>query len=174
MKLFRRKKPRIEEYILNHKTDIYANFQGRLPNLQQKTFGRPLPANTLVRVIRVDGDYALVSVIKSRDAKAKGTGWIQSASMNAVSSGGKKGGRKMKKGKPEDRRRTTISQPFFKRGQNSPTPKLAYGPFPVGTRVRIQEFRGEWTLVVLLDPVRGRGGLEGWVPTEFVTRKTER
>ena len=169
--LFGRQEPEIDEYVLNHKTDIYANFQGRLPNLQQKTFDRPLPANTLVKVVRTDGDYALVTVIKSKDPKAKGTGWIQTASMDAGHSGGSKGGRKMKKEKGVDQRRTTISQPFFKRAQNAPTPKLAQGPFPEGTRVRIQEFRGEWTLVVLLDPVRGRGGLEGWVPTEFVTRK---
>ena len=74
------------------------------------------------------------------------------------------------KTKVEERRRTLFTQPFFKRGENSPTPKLAEGPFKVGTRVRIQEFRGAWTLVVMLDRIKGRGGLEGWVPTEFLSR----
>ena len=46
---------------------------------------------------------------------------------------------------------------------------LAEGPFMPGTRVRIQQVRGEWTLVVVLDTVQGRKGLEGWMPTEFLT-----
>ena len=75
------------------------------------------------------------------------------------------------KGKVADQRVTVISQTFFKRGENVPTPPLAEGPFPAGTRVRVQEFRGEWTLVVMLDKIRGRGGLEGWLPTEFISKR---
>ncbi|HUF00541.1 MAG TPA: N-acetylmuramoyl-L-alanine amidase [Anaerolineales bacterium] len=171
-KMFGRREPEIDEYFINHQTDIYANFEGRLPNPRQKTFAKPLPAKTLVKVIRQAGDFSLVTVIKSRDSQVKGTGWVQTASLDSAKSGGSKGGRKMK-GKVVDQRRTTISQPFFKRGENVPTPPLAEGPFAVGTRVRIQEFRGEWTLVVMLDKIRGRGGLEGWVPTEFISRKDE-
>ena len=171
--LFGRKKPNIHEYVINHQTDIYSNFQGRLPNPKQRTFDAPLPANSLVRVIREEDDFALVAVIKSKDSKIKGTGWIQSASLEDSPNGqGSKGGKK-KKAKVVDKRRTTITQAFFKRGENAPTPKLAGGPFDIGTRVRIQEFRGEWTLVVILDKVRGRGGWEGWVPTEFLSPKDE-
>jgi N-acetyl-anhydromuramyl-L-alanine amidase AmpD len=35
--LFEREEPDIEEYILNHETEIYSNFQGRLPNPRQNT-----------------------------------------------------------------------------------------------------------------------------------------
>lgn len=171
-KLFGRKKPHIEEYFINHETDIYANFQGRLPNTKQRTFDAPLPVNSWVRVIRQEEDFSLVAVIKSQNQNVKGTGWIQSASLEAPKSRGSKGGRKMK-AKAEERRRTLFTQTFFKRGENSPTPKLAEGPFKVGTRVRIQEFRGAWTLVVMLDRIKGRGGLEGWVPREFLSRRDE-
>ena len=171
-KLFGRKQPDIEEYIINHKTDIYSNFQGRLPNTKQRTFDAPLPANSLVRVIRQEDDFSLVAVIKSKDPTVKGTGWIQSASLDSPKHQGSKGGKK-KNAKVEDKRRTMFTQPFFKRGENSPTPKLGEGPFEAGTRVRIQEFRGEWTLVVMLDRIKGRGGLEGWMPTEFLSRKEE-
>jgi hypothetical protein len=85
---------------------------------------------------------------------------------------GSKAGKKMNP-KAAEHRVTTITQPVFKRGENSPTPPIEGGAFEAGTRVRIQEFRGEWTLVVLLDRLRGRGGIEGWVPTEFVSRKEE-
>ena len=168
--LFAREEPDIEEYFINHETEIYSNFQGRLPNPKQKTFAKPLPANSLVKVIRQEGDYALVTVIKSKEPGVGGTGWIQSASLDSSKSLGSKGGRKMN---AVDKRRTTITQPFFKRGENSPTPPIEGGVFEVGIRVRIQEFRGEWTLVVLLDRLRGRGGIEGWVPTEFISRKEE-
>ena len=173
-RLFGRKKPNIREYMINHPTDIFSNFRGRLPNPKQRTFDAPLPANSLVRVIRQEDDFALVNVIKAKNPKVKGTGWIQSASLDSSKSQrSKRGKNKKKKAAIVDKRRTTITQAFFKRGENAPTPKLAGGPFEVGTRVRIQEFRGEWTLVVMLDKVGGRGGVEGWVPTEFLSPKDE-
>ena len=169
--LFGRRQPLIKEFVLNHETDMYSNFKGRLPNTTQRTFDAALPAKSLVKVIRQEDDFTLVSVITSRDPKVKGTGWVQTASLEAPQSRGAKGGRKMRGKAVQEQRRTTIPQPFFKRSESSPTPKLAEGPFKAGEHVRIQEFRGQWTLVVLLDRVRGRGGLEGWVPTEFLTPK---
>ena len=168
--LFGRKLPHIEEYFINHPTHIYSNFQGRLPNPKENVFDKPLPAKSQVKVLKQEGDFTLVTVIKSPDDGLKGTGWIQSVSLDMSHGHGSKGGRK-KNGPVAQFARTLFSQKFFKRGDQTPTPKLSDDPFPVGTRVRIQEFRGEWTLVVLLDPFRGRGGLEGWVPTEFLTKK---
>jgi len=170
--LFGRKTPLIEECFINHPTDIYSNFQGRLPNTKPRTFDKPLPAKALVKVLKQEGDFTLVTVIKSPDEGTKGTGWVQSASLDLSHQHGTKGGRKMK-GPVVNRGKTLFPQTFFKRGEATPTPKLRDQPFEIGTRVRIQEFRGEWTLVVLLDRVGGRGGLEGWVPTEFVSRKDE-
>ena len=168
--LFGRKLPQIEEYFINHSTDIYSNFQGRLPNTKPRAFERLLPAKSLVKVLKQDGDFTLVTVIKSPEAEAKGTGWIQSVSLDSSHTHSSKAGRKMN-GPVVHTARTLFPQVFFKRGENSPTPKLSEQPFETGTRVRIQEFRGEWTLVVLLDRFGGRGGLEGWVPTEFISRK---
>lgn len=55
-------------------------------------------------------------------------------------------------------RTTNSNQEFFRRGKNPPTPKLREGPFKPGTRVRIQQIRGEWTL-----------GFEGWIETELLS-----
>jgi hypothetical protein len=170
--LFGREQPDIEEYFLNHATEIYSNFQGRLPNPRQNTVQVSLPAKSLVKVIKEEGDFTLVTVIKAKNAEFSGTGWIQTASLEASKHFGSKVGGKLNP-KAATHRVTTIAQPVFKRGENSPTPPIEGGAFEVGTRVRIQEFRGEWTLVVLLDRLRGRGGIEGWVPTEFVSRKEE-
>jgi N-acetylmuramoyl-L-alanine amidase len=170
--LFGREQPDIEEYILNHETEIYSNFQGRIPNPRQNTVQVSLPAKSLVKVIKEEGDFALVTVIKAKNSEFGGTGWIQTASLEASKQFGSKAGKKVNP-KAADHRVTTIAQPIFKRGENSPTPPIEGGAFEVGTRLRIQEFRGEWTLVVLLDRLRGRGGIEGWVPTEFVSRQEE-
>lgn len=170
--LFGRAEPDIEEYFINHETEIYSNFEGRLPNTNQKTLHMSLPARSLVKVIKQEGDFTLVTILKAKNMEFKGTGWIQTASLDSPSNLGSKGGRKMN-AKSADQRVTTITQPIFKRAENSPTPPIEGGAFEVGTRVRIQEFRGEWTLVVLLDRLRGRGGIEGWVPTEFISRKEE-
>jgi N-acetylmuramoyl-L-alanine amidase len=169
-KVFGRRTPHIDEYFINHPTEIYANFEGRLPNTKQKTFDDPLPAKSRVKVIRQEGDFVLVSVIKAPNSQVKGTGWIQSASLDSSHNHGSRGGRK-KNGTMTIFAKTLFPQPFFKRGESSPTPRLADQPFPIGTRVRIQEFRGEWTLIVLLDRFRGRGGWEGWMPTEFLSKK---
>ena len=190
--LFGRPEPIIEEHLINHQTDIYANFQGRLPNPTQKTFDIPLPAKSVVKVLKQDGDFSLVTVIQTKEPKAKGTGWIKTAALEEVSKphgggGGNPNQNPKKKGKGghdgnngnkknknlEDKRRTTMPQLLFRRGEDSPTPKLSEGPFDVGTRVRIQERRGEWTLVVLLERYKQQGGLEGWMPTEFLSSKDE-
>ena len=170
--LFGRAEPEIEEYVLNHETEIYSNFQGRLPNPRQNTVQVRLPARSLVKVLKQEGDFTLVTVIKAKNSDFNGTGWIQTASLEPSKHFGSKAGKKMSP-KAAEHRVTTIAQPIFKRGENSPTPPIEGGAFEAGTRVRIQEFRGEWTLVVLLDRLRGRGGIEGWVPTEFVSRKEE-
>jgi N-acetylmuramoyl-L-alanine amidase len=170
--LFGREQPDIEEYVLNHATEIYSNFQGRIPNPRQNTVQVTLPARSLVKVIREEGDFTLVTVVKAKNSNFSGTGWIQTASLEVSKQFASKAGKKVNQ-KAATHRVTTIAQPVFKRGENSPTPPIEGGAFEAGTRVRIQEFRGEWSLVVLLDRLRGRGGIEGWVPTEFVSRKEE-
>jgi hypothetical protein len=76
---------------------------------------------------------------------------------------GKKGARQKM-----ERKITNVTQEYYKKGDSPPTPKLRLGPFPAGTRVRVQEIRGEWTLVALLDPFKGLKGLEGWIQSDLI------
>ena len=163
--LFGREEPKIEEHVINQQTDIFASVERKLPNTQTTVTGH-LPENSLVSVQTEEGGFALVTVIKSTDPTVKGKGWVLSKFLQDSSAGKK--------------RKTTRSQSFFKAGVGLPTVKLNDGrPFPVGTRVRIQEFRGEWALVAMLDRLdglgapndHGKGGLEGWMRKEFLSRK---
>jgi N-acetylmuramoyl-L-alanine amidase len=178
-KLLGRREPDFEKYAINQKTDLYGNFEGRLPNTKQATFDAPLLAGSLVKVLRKEPDFTLVTVLKSKDPRAKGTGWIQTASLDTENTKGAKGAKAKKKGAEgkAERLRTTISQVFFKRGENIPTPKLGAGPFGFGTRIRVQEFKEDWALVVLLDRTgknkNGPALLEGWMPKKFVSLKSE-
>ncbi len=178
-KLFGRGEPTFIEYAINHKTDLYGNFEGRLPNTKQGTFDVPLPEGSLVKVLRREADFALVSVLKTKDPRAKATGWIQTASLDTENTKGAKGAKAKKKGAEEraERVRTTIPQVFFKRGEDMPTPKVGAGPFGFGTRIRVQEFKEDWALVVLLDRTgknkNGPAFVEGWMPRKFVSLKSE-
>jgi N-acetylmuramoyl-L-alanine amidase len=177
--LFGRHEPDFEKYAINQKTDLYGNFEGRLPNTKQAAFEAPLPEGSLVKVLRREPDFTLVSVLKTKDPRAKGMGWIQTASLDTENTKGAKGANTKKNGGEEkaERLRTTVTQVFFKRGENIPTPKLGAGPFGFGTRVRVQEFKQDWALVVLLDRIginkNGPALLEGWMPRKFVSLKSE-
>ncbi|MEW6084598.1 MAG: N-acetylmuramoyl-L-alanine amidase [Chloroflexota bacterium] len=176
-KLFKRREPKFTEYAINQKTNLYGNFAGRLPNTKQTTFDVPLPEGSLVKVLRREPDFTLVSVLKTKDPRAKATGWIQTASLDTENTKGAKGGKTKKKGAEgkAERVRTTISQVFFKRGDDVPTPRVGAGPFGFGTLIRVQEFREEWALVVLLDRTgknkTGPAYVEGWMPKKFVSLK---
>ncbi len=172
--LFGREEPQIDEYIINAPTDMHANIDGQLPNTDQSTFGKPLPAGAIVKVITDPvGGLVKVNVIKSA---VKGTGWIRSSSLRNEQNGS------------GSRIKTTFDQTFFRAGDRPPTLKVNQGfmdvnrglVFQAGTRVRIQQFRDAWALVALLDRINGlgevdtdhgQGGLEGWVRKEFVSPK---
>lgn len=182
--LFQREEPNIQVYQISEETELYSNFDGRLPAPTQLYDPPVLPPNSKVIVMKPDTHWCLVKVNQSKESRLNGkAGWIRSngLSVPVLPKGqGAKGGRKVnKKGKivekkktPNvpfvDKRTTTSPQQFFKRGANQPTPPLAGGKFPAGTKVRIQQYRGEWTLVVVLDTVKGRSGWEGWIRTELL------
>lgn len=173
--LFGRKEPKIQIFTINQKTPLYTNIDGRLPSTQQKLHDESLPKNSMVNVLKIEGDLALVHVIKTKTASlTKLTGWIRVNSLSATA--GKPGTRSANRNRDEnektvDRRLTAQDQEFFKRSKDGqvPTPILDDSPFPAGTHVRIQQVRGAWTLVVVLDRVKGRSGQEGWLPTEFLS-----
>jgi N-acetyl-anhydromuramyl-L-alanine amidase AmpD len=175
-KVFKRRNPEIQIYKMIQEIDLYGNFKGRLPNTKQRTFDAILPANSQVRVMLEEDDFSLVALVRTKNPKLKGIGWIQTSSMESAADRGLKGGKKQGKGgkkKLVDTRITKIPQPVYKQGEGSPTPVLWEGPFKKGTKVRIQQVRGAWTLVVVLDRVGGRGGLEGWLPTEYLTPEVD-
>lgn len=191
LELFQREDPIIKEYTINHPTEeLYSNYRGRTPNPKQGAFDARLPANSIVIVRKQeeDHDYVLVDVIASKNPGAKVRGWIQRASLSdpspkflkamkklmlqAIKMGkGKVGGKKGESLLP-DRRTTTIEQPIFRPGEGSPTPPMREGNL-LGKKVRIQQVRGEWTLVVFLGQLNGRGGVEGWIRTEYVSPDVE-
>lgn len=190
--LFQREEPIIKEYTINHPTEeLYANYRGRTPNPKQTAFDARLPANStvVVRKIEPDHDYVLVDVTASKNPEAEVRGWIQIASLsdpspqflkakkkhlqNEILFGkGKKGHRGMDENPIPDKRTTLIEQPIFKPGDGAPTPPMKEGNL-LGKRVRIQQIRGEWTLIVFLEELNGRGGVEGWIRTEYLTPDVE-
>jgi N-acetylmuramoyl-L-alanine amidase len=184
-KIFGRKKPLTAKFEIDREAHLYMNDEGRLPNANQQAQNDLLPLGSTVKVLRNAGNWTLVDVIQSSERSLrKTTGWIRSNSLTFAqikgSVGRKKQGKnkkqqdKKKKGKKNEhkpvvvRGTTKVRQEIFRKGDSPPTPKLRVGPFPAGTKVRIQEKRGNWTLVALLEPFRGLKGLEGWVDSRFV------
>ncbi len=185
-KLFQRKDPLIAKFQIDRESDLYMNDEGRLPNPNQRSQDDLLPLGSTVKVVRYAGSWALVDVVRSSESSLRQmTGWIKSNSLQLTpfsqvsGSAGKKGkGKKKEKAKKKEKKNekkkiveqgtTKFAQEFFRRGDSPPTPKLRAGPFPAGTKVRIQERHGNWTLVALLEPFKGLKGLEGWVDSRFV------
>jgi len=183
--LFQREEPDIQIFTINRKTQLYANFDGRLPSPTRLHTPPNLPGDSKVIVMKPDVHWSLVKVNQSKERHLNGKiGWVRSNSLSAPllpKGAGVKAGRKLdrktkivEKKKTQkadfvDRRTTRGTQQFYVRGANQPTPVLADGQFDEGTRVRIQQYRGEWTLVVVLDTVKGRSGWEGWIRTELLS-----
>lgn len=174
--LFGREEPIIQEYTITQPTDLFTNVDGELPTTVQSVFPKPLPAEAEVKLLSFEDVGGLTKVTVTNKSAVKGTGWIRSGVWKSLNKG------------PADQRITTREQTFFKAGDRPPTLRVNQGllqvnsglVFPAGTRVRIQEFDGEWALVAMLDRINGRGeadndhgqgGLEGWVRKEFVSPK---
>jgi N-acetylmuramoyl-L-alanine amidase len=169
--LFERRLPLFTEFKINRPSDLYTNAEGNLPNVRQRMHDALLPAKSIVRVIKMVGNWSLVNVIKSSVSSVrKTTGWIRTNSMESTGNKGKKkGGKKNQEKKEIERKITKVKQDYYRRGDGPPTPKLRGGPFPEGTHVRIQETRGDWTLVALVGPFKGLKGLEGWMRTDAIS-----
>jgi len=168
MALFKRPKPKIKVFKLNKDAPMYTNVDGIIPNLQRTEPDGNLPAgSTVVASKREHGNLILVQVTASSDQTFRGrSGWVESFGLEAPEQKfGKK--KKMEEGK-KVKQRTKIRLPFFPKGKNPPSPKIKSGEFKKGTRVRVEEVRGEWTLVVLLKKVKGATSVEGWVKSGFL------
>ena len=171
-KVFGRPDVEIKVFRMNREATLYTNFEGHLPNVRQKLHDARLPRGAEVRVIREAGKWSLVSVIRSK--AGKGMGWVLSSSLISK---GKKGAREKsrkdkKKGKGKGKEKeaalrkiTKRAEDFYRKAPSPPTPKLRLPKFDQDPRIRIEEVRGKWSLVVLLDFL----GREGWVETRFIS-----
>lgn len=163
--LFGHAKPLCAEFRIKGQADLYTNDGGRLPNARDRLHDVQLPKGSIVKVMREAEDWTLINVIKSSGTSLRGSnGWVRTNTLRSLDTKGAK-----RQGKKEaERKSTKVSQEYYKKGDQPPTPRLRVGPFPTGTRVRIQERRGEWTLVALLDEFKGLKGLEGWLQSGLV------
>ena len=172
--LFGRRKPRIKTFHLSKTTDLFSNFNGELPNESTKLHAT-LPHDSQVMAMGKFDPEAIFTKIKVvQPVKAKSlkgeVGWVKTNSLRTVEED--KGKRRRKKNQPP-RLKTKIkrNQPFYKTRGGPPTPQVPAGPFPAGTRVRKQEEKGPWTLVVVLDTINGETGFEGWVSSGLVSEQ---
>jgi N-acetylmuramoyl-L-alanine amidase len=168
-RVFGRREPHIRVFNMSRDASMYTNFEGSLPNVRQRLHDSRLSKGAQVRVKREAGKWSLVSVIRAKTGN--GTGWVLSSTLGpADKKSGKKGARKGKRGdkkeeKTEIRRKTKVPQDFYRKAPSPPTPKLRLPKFDHDPRIRIEEVKGSWSLVVLLD-FHCR---EGWVETRFIS-----
>ena len=168
LELFNRPKPRIRIFKLKDDAPMYTNVDGIIPNLERTEPDGTLPAgSTVVASKREHGNLILVQVMTSSDKSfRRRSGWVESFGLAQPEQlFGKK--KKMAEGK-KVMQKTRVALPFYPRGKNPPSPKIKSGVFKKGTRVRVEEVRGEWTLVVLLKKVKNATSVEGWVKSNFL------
>ena len=149
-----RRQPVIKEYLITQETPIYALANGEPPDLKHSTFKDKLEHKAVVEIKEKGREWSLVMVVNKSGLSGQ-TGWVKTNSLEATDKVAKF--------------RSSFIQPLFK-NSNAKTPpptEILGGPFPVGTRIRLQEEREKWVLVAVLDTVKGLKGLQGWVPKEF-------
>jgi N-acetylmuramoyl-L-alanine amidase len=170
--LFKRHDPKIRKFKLNKPAPMYSNIDGLLPNLERTEPDGILPAGaTVIPTKRVHGELILVRVLSSKKgAFNQRKGWIESFALEPIQE--KFGKKKLGDEEKTGRQVTRLNSPFYPKGKNPPTPKIMKGEFKKGTRVRIGEVRGEWTLVILIKKVKGARSVEGWVKSDALEEMT--
>jgi hypothetical protein len=155
--LYGRRDPAFKVFRIVQQTEIYANPGGDPPKIPHPQFGGRLPERSSVKILGIQGKWALVKVVAtSKGGFNKATGWIPAA--------------KIRNNNKADK--TTADVVMYKKlpGKVSPPPPLALkgSPLPFGTAVRLQEARGPWTLVFVVDPIPNVNWMEGWVMSDAV------
>ncbi len=168
-----RRQPAFQVFHLARDARLYTNESNNVPDVKLLKSAVSLPRGAEVLVQRVEERWSLVNVVNSKDG-AKPRGWVLSNILAdrgkpAKKQGGRKGGkpgRKAKPGKPEPVRKITKStQMIYPRFQAPPALEVRLPKFPEDPRIRIQEVRGPWSLVVMLDYF----GKQGWVETRCIS-----
>jgi hypothetical protein len=66
---------------------------------------------------------------------------------------------------PGSKKITNASQLFYPKFESPPCLKVTLPSFTEDQRIRIEEVRGAWSLIVMLDHF----GMEGWVKTKYIS-----
>jgi N-acetylmuramoyl-L-alanine amidase len=153
---------------------LYTNESNNVPDPKLLQSAVSLPRGAEVLVQRVEERWSLVTVLNSKSG-AKPRGWILSNLLADPGKGGKKqggkkgakpGNKKVKPGKPEPVRKVTKStQWIYPKFQAPPAIEVKLPKFTEDQRIRIQEVRDSWSLVVMLDYF----GKQGWVETRCIS-----
>jgi N-acetylmuramoyl-L-alanine amidase len=168
-----RQQPVFKVFHLAKDARLYTNESNNIPDVKLLQSAVSLPRGAEVLVQRVDERWSLVNVVRSKDG-TKPRGWVLTNTLADVGKpGGKQGGKKGGKaggkagaGKKEPVRKTTKStQLIYPRFQDPPALEVKLPHFPEDQRIRIQEVRGPWSLVVMLDFF----GKQGWVETKNIS-----
>jgi N-acetylmuramoyl-L-alanine amidase len=155
--IYGRRDPAFKPFRIVRETEIYANPGGDPPKIPHPQFGGRLPERSSVKILEIQGKWALVKVVAtSKGGFNKAVGWIPAANIRNNNKADK----------------TTADVVMYKKlpGKVSPPPPLVLkgSPLPFGTAVRLQEVRGVWTLVFVLDPIPNVKWMEGWVMSDAV------
>jgi N-acetylmuramoyl-L-alanine amidase len=174
--LFGRRQPVIKKLYLGKQTAMISNYNGSSPNESTKLHTPSiLPADSEVIVSgEFNPDEIWTQIIVKQPKKVKALknqrGWVKTNSLTTVEED--KGKKRKKKNQPARlKTKTTSDQLFYRTGGGQPTPPVPGSPFQAGTRVRKQEERGKWTLVVVRDIINGETGFEGWVNSGLLSKK---
>jgi hypothetical protein len=149
-----RREPTIKVFQVTQESKIYVNIGGALPDLSHPTYNMQIQKDTIVSVNKVAGGWTLIEVLKKSPGLKGKVGWVKSNSLRANEGN-------------EKTFSVTSPQDFYKPLPAPPAAEILGGPFPAGTRIRLQEDHKDWVLVALIDPVKTLKGLEGWIKKEF-------
>jgi hypothetical protein len=169
-----RRQPVFKVFHLAKNARLYSNESNHVPDVKLLQSAVSVPRGAEVLVQRVEERWSLVNVVKSKEG-AKPRGWVLSNTLDDMGKTGKKQGgkkagkargRKVRPGKPEPVRKTTkAALMLYPKFQAPPPLEVKLPKFQEDQRIRIQEVRGPWTLVVMLDYF----GKQGWVETRCIS-----
>lgn len=152
--LFGRREPLVAAFETTREADIYENNERVPPNLDRPVFPGLLPAKSVLRIINREGSWTLVRAKVGPGIFRDMVGWLESKFIDTNTS------------------KNTLALQFFpdlSGGFAGPPATRAVGsPLPAGTRVRIQEFNGDWALVATLGTVKNKPWIDGWVQKELL------
>ena len=148
-KVLGRRLPKLTEYRLEKDAALYTH-EKSVPDVNLLKFATSLPQGAEVKVQRSEGKWTLVNVTKSSNG-TKGLGWLIGGTLVT---------------KPGNRKTiTNRAQTFYPKFQGPPCLPVTLPDFAEEPRIRVQEVKGPWSLIVMLDHF----GMEGWVETRCIS-----